>query len=141
MLRVKKHCKPVPEDRTHLLATLVDGVHNPVDAGIAANSLVRWVDHNDLKVLVGGVLSDPVRVEDAEVAACAACAHLSEGLARLLPLELVDTMALGLAVRLTLGDGALAATAAHTHAVDHIACSAGDDMSFVPIVPSRRRHC
>lgn len=35
------------------LAVLVDGLGDPVDAGIAADSLVLGVDEDDLKVLVG----------------------------------------------------------------------------------------
>lgn len=42
------------------LAVLVDRVDDPVDAGIAADSLVLRVDEDDLEVLVGGVLVDPV---------------------------------------------------------------------------------
>jgi hypothetical protein len=35
------------------LAVLVDGVDDPVDAGVAANRLVLGVDEDDLVVLVG----------------------------------------------------------------------------------------
>ena len=42
------------------LAMLVDGVDDPVDAGIAADSLVLRVDEDNLEVLVCGVLVDPV---------------------------------------------------------------------------------
>ena len=42
------------------LAVLVDGVDDPVDAGVAADSLVLRVDEDDLEVLVCGVLVDPV---------------------------------------------------------------------------------
>ncbi len=44
-------------------------VDDPVDAGITSDGLVLGVDQNDLKVLVGGLLVDPVRVEEAEVGA------------------------------------------------------------------------
>ena len=79
------------------LAVLVDGVDDPVDAGIAADGLVLGVDEDDLEVLVGRVLVDPVRVQDAEVGAAAADTLLSGGLERALVLELVHTLVGGLA--------------------------------------------
>lgn len=82
---------------TAALAVLVDGLDDPVDAGIAADSLVRGVDEDDFVVLVGGVLVDPVGVEDAEVGAAAADTFLSSGLERTLVLELVHTLVGGLA--------------------------------------------
>src|SRR4051812_2272850 len=57
--------------KTTALAVLVHGVDDPVDAGIAADGLVLGVDEDDFEVLVGRVLVDPVRVEDAEVSGAA----------------------------------------------------------------------
>ena len=82
---------------TTSLAVLVDGVDDPVDAGVAADRLVLGVDEDDLVVLVGAVLVDPVGVEDAEVGAAAADTLLSGGLEGTLVLELVDTLVGGLA--------------------------------------------
>ena len=48
---------------------LVDWVDNPVDAGIAADSLVLRVNENDLEVLIGRVLVDPVRIQDTQIGA------------------------------------------------------------------------
>jgi hypothetical protein len=79
------------------LAVLVDGLDDPVDTGIAADGLVLGVDENDLVVLVGRVLVDPVRVEDAQVGAAASDTLLSGRLERTLVLELVDTLVGGLA--------------------------------------------
>lgn len=78
------------------LAVLVDGVDDPVDAGVDADGLVLGVDEDDLVVLVGGVLVDPVGVQDAQVGATAADTLLSGGLERALVLELVDTLIGGL---------------------------------------------
>jgi hypothetical protein len=103
------------------LAALVDGVDDPVDAGVQADGLVRGVDEDDLVVLVDRVLVDPVRVEDAEVAAAAADTLLGGGLERTRVLELVDTLVHRLAVGVTLGHRALAATTADAHAVDDVA--------------------
>jgi hypothetical protein len=102
------------------LAVLVDGVRDPVDAGIAADGLVLGVDKDDLVVLVGRVLVDPVRVENAQVGAAAADTLLSGRLERALVLELVDTLVGGLAVGGTLGGGPLAASTADTAAVDNV---------------------
>ena len=84
------------------LAVLVDGVDDPVDAGVAADGGVLRVDEDDLVVLVGGVLVDPVGVEDAEVGAAATDTLLGGGLEGALVLELVDTLVGGLACRETL---------------------------------------
>jgi hypothetical protein len=78
-------------------AYLVNGVDDPVDAGILADGLVLRVNEDDLEVLVGGVLIDPVRIENAEVGATTADTLLSGGLEGSLVLQLVDTLVGGLA--------------------------------------------
>ena len=78
-------------------AVLVDGVDDPVDAGILADGLVLGVDKDDLEVLVGRVLVDPVRVQDAQVGAAAADTLLGDGAEGALELELVNTLVGGLA--------------------------------------------
>lgn len=107
------------------LAVLVDGVADPVDAGVAADGLVRGVDEDDLVVLVDTVLVDPVRVEatsqfwalgrqvrgfrpqsqysHTEVSAALANTLLGSRLETTLELEVVDTLADGLTVGGTLG--------------------------------------
>lgn len=79
------------------LAVLVDGGDDPVDAGIAADGLVLGVDEDDLEVLVGGVLVDPVRVQDAQVSTAATDTLLSGRLEGALVLQLVDSLVGGLA--------------------------------------------
>lgn len=71
---------------------LVDGVDDPVDAGINAYRLVLGVDEDHLVILVGRILVDPVRVEDAKVGAAAAYTLLRRRLERALVLQLVDTL-------------------------------------------------
>lgn len=83
--------------KTASLAVLVDGVDDPVDAGVDADGLVLGVNEDDLVVLVGGVLVDPVRVEDAQVSAAATNTLLSGGLQGALVLQLVHTLVGGLA--------------------------------------------
>lgn len=47
------------------LPVLVHGVRDPIDPGIVTNLHVGRVDEDDLVVLHGRVLVDPVRIEDA----------------------------------------------------------------------------
>lgn len=82
---------------TTALAVLVDGVDDPVDAGIAADGLVGGVDEDDFVVLIGRVLVDPVGVQDAQVGAAAADTLLGGRLEGALVLELVHTLIGGLA--------------------------------------------
>lgn len=128
----------------------MNGVTDPVDAGITTDGLVLGVDKDDLVVLVGRVLVDPVGVQDAQVSSAATNTLLSGGLESTLVLELVNTVVGGLAcshnrtlakknpsistdlkkicfstgkirtVGGTLGDRALAATAADTGTVDNV---------------------
>ena len=80
-----------------IFSYLVDGVADPVDAGITADSLVLGVNEDDLEVLVGGVLVDPVGVQDTQVGATAADTLLSGGTQSTLVLELVNSVVGGLA--------------------------------------------
>jgi len=73
-------------------AVLVHWVDDPVDAGIAADGLVLRVDEEDLEVLVGRVLVDPVGVENSQVGATTTDTLLGGGLEGSLVLELVDTL-------------------------------------------------
>lgn len=75
----------------------MDRLDDPVDAGITTDSLVLRVDQNDFVVLVGRILVDPVRVENAEVGATAADTLLSRRAEGTLVLQLVDTFSDGLA--------------------------------------------
>ncbi len=59
------------------LAVLVDSLGDPVDAGITADGLVGGVHKDDLVELVGGVLGNPVRVENTETPELAAGALLT----------------------------------------------------------------
>ena len=78
--------------KTTGLAVLVDWLDDPVDTGITTDGLVLWVDKDDLEVLVGGVLVDPVGVKDSQVGATASDTLLSGGLEGSLVLELVDSL-------------------------------------------------
>merc|ERR1719446_358034 len=80
------------------LAVLVRRAADPVDARVVADHLVRGVDADDLVVLVGRVLVDPVGVEHPQVRGLLADALLGHGLEVPRELDLVDALVLGLAV-------------------------------------------
>lgn len=101
---------------------LLDGVAHPVDLRVAPDGLVVGVDHDALEVLEGGVLPDPVGVQDAESLQLAANPLLGDGLKVPLGLHLLDgTRALGFTIGTTLGNGSFAATTTHADAVDDVA--------------------
>merc|ERR1719333_590726 len=77
------------------------------------------IHHDDLEVLVGGVLADPVGVEDPEASQSATNTLLSDGLEVPLWLLLFDgTRALGLTIGTSLGHGPLPASTSHGDTVD-----------------------
>lgn len=78
-------------------AVLVDWVDDPVDTRIAADGLVLGIDEDDLEVLVGGVLVDPVRVENSQIGAATSDTLFSGRLEGSLVLQLVNTLVGGLA--------------------------------------------
>lgn len=100
------------------LAVLHRRLAQPVHAGVVADGLVRRVDTDDLVELEGGVLVDPVAVQDTQVGEAATDALLSHRLQIAGRLELVDSLRGGLGGDLTLADLAFATTAADTDAVD-----------------------
>lgn len=53
------------------LTMLVDWFADPVDSGVTAHSLVERIHHDDLKVLVSGILSHPIGVKHSQAAAVA----------------------------------------------------------------------
>jgi len=103
------------------LAVLVHGGDDPVDAGIVSDGDVVRIHKDDLEVLVGGILVDPVRVEHSHVHGVATSALLSDGAEVASVLELVNTLVLGLTEHNTLGVGSLAATAANSDTKDGVA--------------------
>lgn len=73
-------------------AYLVDGVDDPVDARITTDGLVLRVDKDDFVVLVGGILVDPVRVENPKIGTSTADTLLGGRTKRSLVFELVHTL-------------------------------------------------
>ena len=98
---------------------LVDRCTDPVHSSVTTDGLVGRINQNDLKVLVGSVLRDPVRVEDSQVGAFASDSLFGNRLGRSLKFELVHTLVNGLAVGGTLGGHSLAVTSSNTDSVDN----------------------
>ena len=102
------------------LAVLVHWLGDPLGVRISTNGLVVGIDQNDFVELVGRVLSNPVRVQDTERSKTTSSTLLGDGLLASGVLQLVNSVSLRLSVGLSLGDRALAVTAADTNTVDHI---------------------
>ena len=104
------------------LSMVVLGGDDPVDTWVASDGLVGWVHEDDLKELEAGILTNPVGVEDAHVAAFTGDALFSDRLVSALGLDLLyATGVSGLTEDLTLGDVSLAATSADADTVDDVA--------------------
>lgn len=106
--------------KTARFPMLVDRVGDPVDSGVTADSLVVRVDKNDFVIFVDTILVDPVRVQDAKIAASSSNTLLSNRSKTTLEFEVVNTLADGFTVGCTLGDGFLAVTTADTNTVNDI---------------------
>merc|ERR550525_1635487 len=77
------------------------------------------VHHDDLEVLVGGVLTDPVGIKDPETFQSTTHTLLGDGLKVPLWLLLFDgTRALGLTIGTSLGHWPLSASTSHGDTVD-----------------------
>ena len=74
---------------------------NPVDAGIATNGFVLRIDEDDFKVLVGGILIDPIRVQHSQIGATTSNTFFGSRLEGTLILELIDTLVRWLACVMT----------------------------------------
>ena len=102
------------------LSVLVHRRADPVDTGIIADDLVERIDTDDLKVLVGGILVDPVGVQHTHVHDATTASLLSNGAEVTCELQVVDTSVDGLAVDHTDVVRTLAATATDSDTVDGI---------------------
>jgi hypothetical protein len=107
-------------ETSHFSVTVLAGA-DPVDAGVSADCLVLGINEDDFEELEGGVLANPVRVEDTEVGALAANTHLSDSLVGLFLLELADTVVNGLTENDTFADVSLTATTSYAGSVDDVA--------------------
>jgi len=102
------------------LPPLVHGLGDPVNFRIPGDSLVVRVNEDNFIVLVHAILVNPVRVEDAKITAASSNTLLSGASETTLEFEVVNTLADGLAVGGTLGNGLFPVTAADTDTVDEV---------------------
>ena len=58
-------------------AYLVNGIDNPVDSRISADSLVLRINENNLEVFVSRILVDPVAVKNSQIGSAATDTFLS----------------------------------------------------------------
>jgi len=103
------------------LTVLVDGVNNPVNPGVVADCVVSNVNENNLVILVGRVLVDPVGVQNSQSSELTPGTLLGNRAQITLKLELRNTLVLGLTIHNTLRDGSLPASSADSDSVDNVA--------------------
>jgi len=90
---------------------LVDALGDPLRLGVVADGVVVGVDEDDLEVLVGGVLTNPVRVQDSERATMSTDTLFGDGLESSGELD-EDTHVGGLTHGGSLGNWLLSSTSA-----------------------------
>jgi len=103
-----------------VLSVLVDGIDDPVDSGIIADGDVVRVHQDDLKVLKGGILVHPVRVQHTHVTSEASDTVLGNRAQVALELQVVDTSVDRFAVHYPTVVRSLATSAANGDAVDGV---------------------
>ena len=93
---------------------------NPVDSWVNLDGFVSWVNADDLEEFVGGVLTNPVRVENSKVRALSTNLLLSDRSVGSGLLELSDTSMDWLTVDNTLMDGSLSSSSSDSNSVDDV---------------------
>ena len=101
------------------LTVFVHRVTDPVDPRVVTHCVVRRVNQDDLVVLVGRILVEPVGVDDSEAAQFPSSTLLSNGTLAPLELELGDSLVCGLTIHNSLWHWPLASTTSHTDTVHH----------------------
>lgn len=104
--------------KTSGLSVLVHRVDDPVVSWVSSDGIVRWVHQDNLVVLVGGVLVNPVRVQNSQVTSSSTNSLLSSDSQRLLVLQLLDTLVGWLTVSSTLWHRSLSTTSSDSNTVD-----------------------
>jgi len=102
------------------LPVLVNCITDPVDSGIISDYSVCLVDQDHFKILVGGVLIKPVRVQNSQSSQLSSCSLFCHRPQATLELELGDTLILGLPVYNTFGHWPLPPTTPYSNSVNNI---------------------
>ena len=106
--------------KTSKLSLVVLLVTDPVDSWILLDGGVVWINADDLEEFVGGILSDPVRVEDSHVGALSTNLLLGNGSVGSSFLQLSDTLMDWLTIDDTLVDGSLSSSSSDSDSVDDV---------------------
>lgn len=99
------------------LPMLVDWFGDPLGVRISSDSFMEWIDEDNLKELVCGIFTHPVRIQDSQSPTVASSSLLSNRLKAASKLELVDTMMDRLAIGCTLRNWTFAATTADADSI------------------------
>lgn len=104
--------------KTSVLSVLVDRVDDPVVSWVSSDGNVGWVHQDNLEVLVGGVLVNPVGVQHTQVGSSSANSLLGSDSQGSLVLQLLDTLVGWLTVSSTLWNRSLSATSSDSDTED-----------------------
>jgi len=99
-------------------SVFVSSFGNPVQVAVSSDVLQVGVDHDDFEVFVGGILSDPVRVQDSEGTEFLANSFFGDRLNSSLEFQLVDTLVDGFTVGGTFGGQSLSAASSDSDSED-----------------------
>merc|ERR1711979_63637 len=105
---------------TFAFSVFVDWLGDPLHIGISSNDFVLWVNHNDFVVLVGGVFSSPVAVDNSETAHSFTGSFFGNGLDSSLEFQLVNSLVDWFTVGGTLWGESLSATSSYSNSVDNV---------------------
>ena len=94
--------------------------NNPVDSWVLLDGGVVWINADDLEEFVGGILTNPVGVEDSEVRALSTNLLLGNRSVGSSFLELSDTLMDWLSVDDTLVDCSLSSSSSDSDSVDDV---------------------
>lgn len=109
------------------LPVLVDWFGDPLGVRIPSDSLMEWINEDNLKEFVCGIFTNPVRIQDSQSPTVASSSLLGNRLKASSKLQLVNTVMDRLAIGGTLRNWAFAATTTHTNPIYDISL-----LSFVP---------
>lgn len=119
-LALQSSVLPACSRQSTQFTVLVYRVTDPVNACVVANSLVSRVYKNHFKILVDGILVDPVRVQHPKATAFASYTFFCQVSKVPCWLELGNTLIHWFAVHNTLVHRLFTATSADTHAVHNV---------------------
>merc|ERR1712063_55984 len=94
---------------------------DPVDARIVSDCGVRWIDYDNFKKFISGILVNPVRRKNSKVSSTATNSLFSNRSQTSLEFKLSNTLVDWFTVSDTLWSNSFTGTSANTNTVDNIA--------------------